>query len=116
MSAEPLDDAPEPEPEVAGPHSRLPFNPPELLVARMEDPSFAEVMGRARAKARHEEYRPERHHPYRGVGRRIVREDTEAAANLAEVIARFGAKGAKWRPVEPEREKAVETTRHLRAL
>ena len=102
---------------MAGPHSRVPFVCGDTMAARLEDPQFAEVLGRARAKARHEEYDPARHHPWRGVGRGRWAVDPEAQANLSEIIARFAAKGGKWKPeVPPEREKAVEQARHLRLI
>ena len=116
MSApEPLD-LPEPEPEIVGPCSRVPYLTEEMLAARLEDPGFAEVLGRARARARSEEYRPERHHPHRSVGRGEFRVDPEAMENLEAIRERFAARGARWREVPAEREAAIESTRHLKAL
>lgn len=102
---------------MAGPHSRVPFVCGDTMAARLEDPAFADVLGRARARAKMDEYDPAKHHPWRGVGRGEFRVDPQAEANLRDVIARFAAQGAKWRPaVEPQRDQAVEKTRHLRLL
>lgn len=51
--------------EPAAPSSVVPMPPAEVVRARVEDPTFAEVLGRARAKARGVEYDPELHHPNR---------------------------------------------------
>lgn len=39
--------------------------PAEVRLSREEDPEFAELLGRVRARARNETYTPARHHPDR---------------------------------------------------
>ena len=71
---------------------------PELLEEqrhRMEDPGFAVIHARARARARGEPYNPELHGPFDVVrkpkrGAEIVEAST---GNLQELIARFMEKG-----------------------
>lgn len=41
----------------------IPLLPGEVLAARSEDPGFADVLGRARARAKNEAYDPTIHHP-----------------------------------------------------
>lgn len=107
----------EPEPPQTGPATRRPWLTPEVAAARQEDPGFAEILGRARAKARQEPYDPAKHHPYRARGRSIRDVAPEVDEQLQAVIQRFSERGARWRDSVPaRREPAVETTRHLRAL
>ena len=99
-----------------GPCSPVPYLCGEVLSGRLEDPSFAETLGRARALARREPYDPERHHPWRGVRRGEFRVDPAEEAALEKLLERFSARGARWRSVTPERESAVDGARHLRVI
>lgn len=74
------------------PHSHLPLLPPEVVAARFEDPHFAEVLGRARARARDEEYRPQVHYPHRYGGHR-AKADTANDEKVEKLRADWMARG-----------------------
>ncbi len=80
------------------PHSHLPIHPPEVRAARLEDPAFAEVMGRARAKALRTEYRPEVHYPFRPVGKSVDRANPAHDERLAELLERWTRRGERPNP------------------
>jgi hypothetical protein len=83
-------------PQPDEPEDKPPPLPPEVQRARAEDERFAETLGRARAKARGEEYDPEIHHPDRFVSRYDVKPEAERA--LAEILERYRTRGAIARP------------------
>lgn len=86
--------------------------PPDVIAARLEDPSFAEVLGRCRARVRREGYDPERHYPYRGklgFAKVPVIVDREANERMAKLIEEWTTRGD-----QPNR--YIEDRRHLRAL
>lgn len=85
------------------PHSQLPLLPPEVVAARLEDPTFGEVLGRARAKGRREEYDPAVHYPFRYGGRGMNRVHPATERKINELIERWESRGAHW-------------NRHLRAI
>jgi hypothetical protein len=78
------------------PSCPLPLHPEEVVRARAEDPAFAEVLGRARAKARGVEYDPTIHHPNAprsGIHDRVKPEHEAAAEALrAEWETRGGGR------------------------
>lgn len=97
--------------------------PAEVLNARREDPDFAEVMGRARARARGEDYDPDLHHPDRGLVRAGAKLDPENLASLYELIDRWMDRRVEPAPYRPQaaapqeaRPQPVPPRRHLRAL
>lgn len=63
--------------------------------AVQEDPEFGVVLARARAKAKGEAYKPERHGPFEDqpVPRAKRREGSGEIGDLSEVIGRFMARG-----------------------
>jgi hypothetical protein len=72
------------------PHSRLPLLPSEVQKAREEDPGFAEIFGRAVARARGVEYQPELHYPYRGYrGDLPTSEREQAHEELRDLVDRW---------------------------
>lgn len=83
-----------------GPHSVLPILPPEVAAARAEDPEFAEVMARARAKARERPYTPERDYPYRGRrGDDAKPEEYEPTSDgVDELLERWSKRGERRNP------------------
>jgi hypothetical protein len=78
-----------------GPVSRLPLLPPEVRAARAEDPTFAEVLGRARAKARRAEYRPEAHYPYRYAGPSHDRVNPVHVEKMAALVEKWERRGER---------------------
>jgi hypothetical protein len=90
------------------PHSRLPLLPPEVVRARLEDPHFAEVLGRVRAKIRRQEYQPELHYPHRpGAG--LPGASSENEDRLVDLMDKWRERGNQW-------SRTVENRRHLRAV
>lgn len=90
------------------PHEPVQLQPDEVSKLEEEDPDFAEVQARARAKARGETYNPAIHGPFeRRLAPRIQRQAEQAAktGNIQDVINRFMAKiqpppGLKLEPRE----------------
>lgn len=85
------------------PSCPLPPLPREVVQARAEDPSFAEVLGQARARAHRVAYDPEIHHPNAprsGIHDHVAPEHIE---RMYELIDIWTARGERPR-------------RHLRAV
>ncbi len=82
-------------PEVLGPCSPVPFLPPDLMAARLEDPEFGEVLGRARALAKGEPYDPAKHYPHRPTGRSLTRVTPEVEERIQAVIERFNGRARR---------------------
>lgn len=73
------------------PFSDLPLLPAEVVRSREEDPSFAEVLGRARARIAGVEYDPAKHYPHRpGAGKMDVPQ--ELAEKVQALIADWAAR------------------------
>lgn len=86
----------------------MPDHPPEVVAARKEDPTFAETLGRARARILNVPYDPEKHHPMRPSGS-VDHVPAEADARIAEILATWQARANRWN-------RTVEDRKHLRAI
>lgn len=84
-------------PEEVYESSRLPLLPPDVVKCRLEDPGFAEILGRARAKGRNEEYRPEIHFPYRPGGTR-ANEQSSDEDQVEKTLQKWEARGNRPNP------------------
>lgn len=69
---------------------------PEVASSIEEDPAFRETLGRARARARRQQYDPELHDPY------LVRTDYEPTAEASEgvraIIEEWSSRGGRRSP------------------